>query len=1017
MKAKSKIRHFLALAGSSLLAISFASSAELFWSANGTTQGGAGTWNTVDQNWGTATTGPFDSIWNNDNNDTARFGSTAGTVTLDNNVTVGGLVFNTNNYIIDPGTGPFGINFGASGDINVSTGTTIINAAISGGAITKTGGGVLRLTPANTFNGLNLNGGVVEVNGTTDSLGAAESTITVLGDSTLRQGGSGPIVLDKSLDVSSGTLTFVHGNSRWEILGVVSGSGTIKVNDAGSINQRPLTLHNTANTFTGTIDLLNNNSTITVGSLSDAAGSGNIWMATSAFQLGATADAPMVLTNRAFDLRSGTGRINNNNTASSSANTLTVNSDLIVTTAGNKNFQLGGTNTGTNTFAGSIGDSTHGSGGIVSFIKADAGRWILGNSANSYTGATIISAGTLEVTNLANGGGNSGIGSSTAVVNNLRFLANSTLRYSGSGGSTDRNLSLQGSATIDSSGAGPLVFTETGALSPDVTDLSGTFVENSAIVTVTSTANLAVGMTVISDAFTGTKTINAITSATSITLNNGTGVADGSFTLSAGIPVNRTLTLRGSNTGSNTIASVLQNSTAITTSSNGTLTLAKNDGGTWVLSGNNTYTGTTTINAGALQAIDGAGLPTTSILQLRGGVFQSSGTFTRNVSTAAGAVNWSTSSGGFAAIGGTLNLQLNGGTGSLTWNGSSMVSTGQTLIFGSTSAESLVDFQNALNLGSSGSGQRTIQVNDNPNSATDRARISGNITNTASGWGILKTGDGILELTGNNTYTGATTVSAGTLALAAPNVLPDVTNVSIDDATLAVGAVVTDTAGTLDCTAAAIINLGSGAQLAFADSSALGWTGSLTITGSFVSGSSLRFGDGSTDGLSAGQLASITATGYTGFAIDGSGFLTATLVGGSPYDTWSGGAPFDGDANGDGVSNGLAFLLGADGPNDNALGLLPTVTESGGNLVLSFDMLKPGNRGAASLSIEHSRDLGIADPWTTVAVPDSNGGPTSGVTFVVGTGAGTTNPVTATISASEANGTGKLFGRLKAENP
>lgn len=189
----------------------------------------------------------------------------------------------------------------------------------------------------------------------------------------------------------------------------------------------------------------------------------------------------------------------------------------------------------------------------------------------------------------------------------------------------------------------------------------------------------------------------------------------------------------------------------------------KSGAGRVILSQTNTYSGATSINAGVLQAASGTGLPTNSILQLRGGVFQSSGTFTRTVGTAAGNVNWSTSSGGFAANGGTLNLQLNNGTGSQTWNGSSFVATGQTLIFGSTSADNRVDFQNALNLGSSGSGQRTIQVIDNPNSASDIARISGQITNTVAGWGINKTGDGVLELTGNNTYSGNTTVSAGTL--------------------------------------------------------------------------------------------------------------------------------------------------------------------------------------------------------------------------------------------------------------
>jgi len=597
MKPKSKIRHFLALAGSSLLAISLASSAELFWSANGTSQGGAGTWDTTNENWGTATTGPFDSVWNNANNDTARFGSTAGTVTLDDNVTVGGLVFNTNNYIIAPGTGPFGINFGASGDINVSTGTSIINAAISGGAITKTGGGTLSLGAANTFDGLTLNEGRVflQPNAT---LGAAGSAVTVTGNSSLE---FSTFTHNNSLHVESGvTLTTVKGGGgAAEFTGVVSGSGTIKVNDAGSVNQRPFVLSNTANTFTGTIDLLNNRSTITVGSLSDVVGSGNILFggASSAFQLGATADSPMVLTNRAFDIQGATttGIINNNNTASSSANTLTVNSDLIVTTAGNKNFQLGGTNTGANTFAGSIGDSTHGSGGIVSFIKADAGRWVVNNAANSYTGTTTISGGILEVTKLANGGSNSSIGASTNAASNLSLAHNTTLRYTGSGDTTDRSFRINATnngqgATLDSSGTGAINFTN--AATPEYGTIDRT----------------------------------------------------------------RTLTLRGTNTGANTLAAT------ITDNGTGAVSISKQDAGTWVLSGDNSYTGTTLISAGSL-LING-----------------NSSTATGNVTVSSGATLGGTGTvGGNTTISGFLSPGNSPGT--LTFDGNLTLNNASTYYF------------------------------------------------------------------------------------------------------------------------------------------------------------------------------------------------------------------------------------------------------------------------------------------------------------------------------------------------
>jgi len=46
------------------------------------------------------------------------------------------------------------------------------------------------------------------------------------------------------------------------------------------------------------------------------------------------------------------------------------------------------------------------------------------------------------------------------------------------------------------------------------------------------------------------------------------------------------------------------------------------------------------------------------------------------------------------------------------------------------------------------------------------------------------------------------------------------------------------------------------------------------------------------------------------------------------YAAWSGGVDFNADANGDGVANGLAWVLGAADPSTNAIGLLPTFDHS-----------------------------------------------------------------------------------------
>ena len=133
-----------------------------------------------------------------------------------------------------------------------------------------------------------------------------------------------------------------------------------------------------------------------------------------------------------------------------------------------------------------------------------------------------------------------------------------------------------------------------------------------------------------------------------------------------------------------------------------------------------------------------------------------------------------------------------------------------------------------------------------------------------------------------------------------------------------------------------------------------------------------------------------------------------------PFSAWADGATFTDDSNNDGVNNGLAWLLGAANKDTNVRDKLPTVTRlSSGELKLSFSMLGSAARGSAALQIEHSSDLGISDPWTSVVVPETSGGQASGVNFVVSPGA-TTNTVEATISPSQGNA-GKLFARVKAQ--
>ena len=80
--------------------------ANLYWdggtiditaNGDGLSQGGTGTWSAMAKNWDSAS-GRAHVSWNK--RYTAVFGGTAGTVTTSGNLTVAGLVFNTDGYII-----------------------------------------------------------------------------------------------------------------------------------------------------------------------------------------------------------------------------------------------------------------------------------------------------------------------------------------------------------------------------------------------------------------------------------------------------------------------------------------------------------------------------------------------------------------------------------------------------------------------------------------------------------------------------------------------------------------------------------------------------------------------------------------------------------------------------------------------------------------------------------------------------------------------------------------------------
>jgi fibronectin-binding autotransporter adhesin len=186
------------------------------------------------------------------------------------------------------------------------------------------------------------------------------------------------------------------------------------------------------------------------------------------------------------------------------------------------------------------------------------------------------------------------------------------------------------------------------------------------------------------------------------------------------------------------------------------------------LSATNSYTGSTTISSGVLQANDGTGLPTASFVQLDGGVLQSDGaaSFTRSLGTSgASKFQWTANGGGFSANGGQMAVNIGGAGTEVVWGtttGSQIVGT---LRFGSSTANAKTLFVNGIDLNNVGTSGLSRSINVTAGTGGDSAEISGDIRNSAAATNLVKAGNGLLIFSGANTYTGTTTNSGGTLQI------------------------------------------------------------------------------------------------------------------------------------------------------------------------------------------------------------------------------------------------------------
>lgn len=241
---------------------------------------------------------------------------------------------------------------------------------------------------------------------------------------------------------------------------------------------------------------------------------------------------------------------------------------------------------------------------------------------NTYTGPTIIGIG-VEITTsyLADGGVKSGIGRSNSSAENL-ILDGGCLRYTGEAASTDRILTITThGGCLYSSGSGPLTFTNKGAVAITGTgntifELGGKY-EGSNIFW-PQIGDGPDGVTVVRKngltstwVFTGENTYSGGTTITGGTLQIGNNGVNGSVT--GGIENNAFLSFKRSDRY--TFDGIIS----------GTGEVRQEGSGTLVLTGENTWTGSTSVRKGSL-IITGSTSPENEFTIDSGAIIGGSGT-------------------------------------------------------------------------------------------------------------------------------------------------------------------------------------------------------------------------------------------------------------------------------------------------------------------------------------------------------------------------------------------------------
>jgi autotransporter-associated beta strand protein len=461
-----------------------------------------------------------------------------------------------------------GATFDTNGNNITVSQALLANATSTGGGLTKNGTGTLTLTGNNTYTGTTtINAGTIEI-------GAAG----------LLGGGS------YSGNIANSGLLIYSGTNNQTLSGILSGNGALTQNNTGT-----LTLSG-ANTYTGTTTI--NAGTLAIGAnmtMGAFAGTGNLSLGT-----GYTLTTNTSATNTFSGLVIGNGALTKNGTGwltlggnNTYAGATTINAGTLEIGAAGR---LGGgtyagniANTATFLYSGTNNQILSGIlSGNGSFAQNAASTLTLTGN-NTYTGATTIYDGTIEI------GATGRLGGGTYAGN----IANSgVLIYSGT---NDQTLSgvISSVGALTHNASSTLTLSGNNTYSGGTTLNTGTLVIGNAAAAGTGTITQANGSSLLKIDTTGTITndmsvynVLASQSATlsgAITVNNATWDIDTGDTL--------------------TISGVVSGNAGVT----------KNGGGTLVLSGNNTYLAPTVINAGTLNAASVNALGSNNTVTVNGG--------------------------------------------------------------------------------------------------------------------------------------------------------------------------------------------------------------------------------------------------------------------------------------------------------------------------------------------------------------------------------------------------------------